>query len=134
MVTCYIGLGSNMGNRKQNIKMAIDKINLIKKTRVTKISSIIQTLPVGGPKQNKFLNAAAEIKTALSARILLYNLQRIEKELGRVRNIKNGPRTIDLDILIFGDKKINACNLVIPHPRMQERGFVLKPLSEIIDI
>lgn len=131
MSNCYIGLGSNLGDRKKNIKSAIGKINQLEKTKVMKISSVIETLPVGGPKQGKFLNAAIEIKTGLSPRELLVCLQRIEYELGRKRAVKNGPRTIDLDILLFDDKKINDEDLIVPHQRIKEREFVLMPLKEV---
>lgn len=131
MPKCYIGIGSNLGQRKKNIELAIDKINRLSETKVAKISSVIETLPVGGPKQGKFLNAAIEIKTGLSPRKLLACLQEIEHGLGRKRVVKNGPRTIDLDILFYGDKKIKEKDLVVPHPRIKERQFVLVPLKEI---
>lgn len=131
MFTCYIGLGSNLGDRKLNIQTAIEKINRIKKTKVTKASSIIETSPVGGPAQDKYLNAAIEIQTDFPPRQLLVNLQNIESELGRVRAIKNGPRTIDLDILFYRDLQINEEDLIVPHPRIKEREFVLNPLREI---
>ncbi len=131
MFVCYIGLGSNLGNRKENIRLAIEKIKELKETTVTKISSLIETDPVGGPAQGKFLNAAIEIQTNLSAPELLRHLQKIESRLGRVRTVKNGPRTIDLDILFYGDKQINQEDLIVPHPRIKEREFVLAPLREI---
>ena len=131
MSACYIGLGSNLGNRQENIRLAIDKINRLKNTKVTKSSSIIETEPAGCPPQGRFLNAVAEIQTSLSAQELLNSLQRIEKELGRVRTVKNGPRTIDLDILLFEGQNINEKDLIIPHPRIKEREFVLAPLREI---
>lgn len=131
MHTCYIGLGSNLGNRQENIRLAIDKINQLKNTKVSKASSIIETEPVGGPCQGKFLNAAIEIQTALSAQELLNNLKNIEAELGRIRATKNGPRTIDLDILVFDNQEIKERDLIVPHPRILEREFVLAPLREI---
>jgi len=120
-----------MGDRNKNIQLAIDMIGRLKETRVTKVSSIIETLPVGGPRQGKFLNAAIEIHTELPPRELLVKLQEIESGLGRVRFEKNGPRTIDLDILFYGDKKINEPGLVVPHPGIKERDFVLIPFKEI---
>jgi len=120
-----------MGNRNKNIQTAIDMIDRLKETRVTKVSSIIETLPVGGPPQGKFMNAAIEIQTGLTPKKLLTNLQEIESELGRLRSEKNGPRTIDLDILFYADKKIKEPDLVVPHPRIKERDFVLIPLKEI---
>jgi len=131
MPICYIGLGSNLGDRDKNIRLALDKINQLKDTKVTKFSSIIETEPVGGPPQAKFLNAAIEIETQFSPRELLTNLQDIEQKLGRVRTVKNGPRTIDLDILFFNNKKINEQDLIVPHPKILEREFVLTPLREI---
>lgn len=131
MFTCYIGLGSNLGDRKTNIMMAIEKIGRLKNTKVTKISSILETEPIGGPPQGRFLNACIEVQTALSPRELLKNLQTIESFLGRVRTVEYGPRTIDLDILLFNDEKIKDKDLTVPHPRILEREFVLKPLKEI---
>lgn len=131
MSICYIGVGSNLGDRQENIRLAIDKINRLKNTKVAKISSIIETEPVGGSPQGRFLNAAIEIQTELSPQQLLNNAQNIENELGRVRTIKNGPRTIDLDILLFDNQKIREKDLIVPHPKILEREFVLVPLREI---
>ena len=100
-------------------------------TRVTKISKMIQTQPEGGLQQGLYLNCVIEIQTNLSPHLLLRRLQKIEADLGRVHIIKNGPRNIDLDILLFGDVKINEDSLCIPHPRMFNRDFVKKPLEEI---
>lgn len=131
MVTCYIGLGSNLGDRRKNLELAIDKINRLESTEVTKISSIIETEPVGGPPQGRFLNACIEILTGLSARELLRGLQGIESQLGRQRRVKYAPRTIDLDILLFGNAKIEEKDLSVPHPEILKRDFVLTPLKEI---
>ncbi len=131
MPVSYIGIGSNLGDREKNIRTAIDKVNRLKDTRVSKVSSLIETAAVGGPVQGKFLNAAMEIETELAPRDLLSGLLEIESELGRQRLEKNGPRTIDLDILLYADDKINEEGLVVPHPRMLERDFVLIPLREI---
>lgn len=131
MTISYIGLGSNLGQRRRNIILAIKAIGAIKDTQVTKASTIIETAPVGGPPQGNFLNAAIEISTGISCRQLLTQLQNIEAKLGRVRNVKNQPRTIDLDILLFGDQVIREEGLVVPHPRMKSRDFVLIPLKEI---
>ncbi len=122
-----------MGNRKKNIGQAIRKINLLKDTKVLKQSSIVETDPVGGPRnQPKFLNASLKISTILSPLKLLKKLKIIEKEMGRVKSVRNGPRVIDLDILLYGDKVISKKNLIVPHPRMFARDFVVKPLTEII--
>ncbi|MDD5568632.1 MAG: 2-amino-4-hydroxy-6-hydroxymethyldihydropteridine diphosphokinase [Candidatus Omnitrophica bacterium] len=133
MVICYLSLGSNLGNRRKNIGQAIRKINLLKDTKVLKHSSIIETDPVGGPRnQPKFLNASLKISTLLSPLKLLKKIKIIEKEMGRVKSMRNGPRVIDLDILLYGDKIIREKNLIVPHPRMFVRDFVIKPLAEVI--
>ena len=133
MVTCYLGIGSNLGDRQKNIKLAIKKIKALKDTNVLKASKIIESKPMGGPAgQSKFLNGALKIKTRLPPLILLKKLKKIEKDLGRTKTVRDGPRIIDLDILVYGDKLINRKGLKIPHPKMFEREFVLKPLREII--
>jgi 2-amino-4-hydroxy-6-hydroxymethyldihydropteridine diphosphokinase len=132
MPTVYIAFGSNLGNRKQNIQDAITLLKSHQRITVQKISSIIETKPEGGPAQRKFLNGVLKIETNLSVRELLEVLQNIEIDLGRKKTIKNGPRTIDLDIIFYGDKTVNEPDLVIPHPRWQDREFVKKPISEIM--
>ncbi len=131
MVTCYIAAGSNLGDRKFYIESAIKKIQILPNTKVKKVSSIIETAPQGGPAQGPYLNAVLEIETGLSPYQLLRELQQIESGLGRVRVVVNGPRTIDLDILFYGDLYMQEEALCIPHPRMQERDFVMFPLKEI---
>ena len=131
MLTCYIGLGSNLGDRQYYINTAIRKTRLLMNTRVIKISKIIETLPDGNPLQGPYLNCVIKIQTTLSPYELLKRLKIIEADLGRVRTIKNGPRNIDLDILLYGDVRINEDSLCIPHPRMFQREFVMKPLEEI---
>ncbi len=131
MVTCYIGLGSNLGDRQYYINTAIRKIRLLMDTRVTRISKIIETHALGGPPQGPYLNCVIEIQTTLSPYELLKRLQRIETVLGRVRTVKNGPRNIDLDILLYGDAQIKEDSLCIPHPRMSQREFVMEPLKDI---
>jgi len=133
MVICYLGIGSNLGNRRKNIKTAVKEINDLKDTKVVRLSKIIETKPVGGPLgQANFLNAALKIATNLSAFTLLKELKMIETKLGRNKQVRWGPRTIDLDILFYSDKVINRKNLKVPHPRISEREFVIKPLLEII--
>ena len=129
--TVFIALCTNIGNRKQNLQAALEKI--AEATKITKESSIYETNPVGYKEQGKFLNMAIEIETELSPVELMTALHEIEHKMGRNRDtgIKNGPRIIDLDILLYGNEKIDKPNLKIPHPRMHEREFVLKPLSEI---
>jgi len=130
LAVVYIALGSNLGNRQENIQSAIA---LIRKNAVTvkKVSTVIETDPVGGPPQGKYLNAVIECQTSLTASQLLKTLQSIEQKLGRERTLKNGPRTIDLDILLYDNLKVSTDELTIPHPRMFKREFVMKPLKEI---
>ncbi len=130
---CYIGIGSNLGDREKYIENAIEKLKNIEGVEVKRVSNIHETEPVGGPRQGKYLNAAIEIETGLKPRELLAKLQDIEKQLGRKRTVKNAPRTIDLDILLYGDNKIDEPDLKIPHPGMREREFVMKPLKEIYE-
>ncbi len=133
MEVCYLGIGSNLGNRSKNILSAIKKLGFLKQTKVIKVSNLFVTDPVGGPaNQGKFLNAALKIKTSLPPLVFLKKLKIIEWELGRKRRVLNGPRTIDLDILFYGERVIKTKVLTVPHPRLFFRKFVLEPLSEII--
>lgn len=131
MVTCYIGIGSNLGKRREYIDSAIKELRRSKFIKVNRISSIYETEPASIIPQDKFLNGVLEIETTLSPKDLLGELNKIEKKLGRVRVVKEGPRTIDLDILYYGDERIEEKGLVIPHPKIQEREFVLKGLREL---
>jgi len=131
MVLCYIGIGSNLGDRQYYIDAAVRKMRMLPGTKVRKVSCSLETLPQGGPVQGPYLNAVAEIETGLDPYHLLRELQNIETGLGRVRTVVNGPRTIDLDILTYGDTCITEEALCIPHPRILEREFVLAPLREI---
>ena len=131
MVTCYIALGSNLGDRRSYIESAIRKIRTLNETKVKKVSSVIETDPQGGPPQGPYLNAVLEAQTNLTPYQLLLELRKIESLLGRVRQVVKGPRTIDLDILTYEDICLNETALCIPHPRMLERDFVLVPLKEI---
>lgn len=130
MAVVYLAFGSNMGNREKNID---DALQLLQENyvHVEKRSQLIETNPMGGPPQGLFLNATAKVHTDLSPLELLKLLQRIEKQLGRVKTVVNGPRTIDIDILLYENQNISTPELTIPHPRMKERDFVLKPLKEI---
>jgi len=130
-VTAYIGLGSNMGDREEGLNHAVELLGKTEGIEVTAVSSYYNTAPVGYIEQPDFLNAAAEIKTALPPNGLLQVCMSIEKELKRERVMRWGPRTIDLDILLYGDRIISGEHLTVPHPRMHERNFVLKPLNEI---
>lgn len=125
----YLGLGSNLGNREENLEKAISEIS--KFAKVVLKSSVYESEPVGYANQEDFLNMVIEIESELAPRELLSKLLQAESNLGRVRTIKNGPRTIDIDILLYGNLALNEDNLIIPHPRMNERNFVLIPLGEI---
>lgn len=129
----FIGLGSNIGDREKHIFDAIKHISSIPDTEVIRMSNIYETEPVGYTEQDRFLNMAVCIVTELEPLELLERLQHIENLLGRQRTVRWGPRTIDLDILLYEDLCLELPQLVIPHPRMFERAFVLIPLSEILD-
>ena len=132
-MVCYLGIGSNLGNRKRNIKLALQKIQALKETKILKTSPIIETSPVGGPaSQGKFLNAVTKINTGLKPLVLLRKLKAIEKQLGRKKTVRFGPRIIDLDILLYGNQIIQRKELKLPHPRMFDREFVIRPLLEVI--
>lgn len=130
MPRAFIGLGSNLGDREGNCRTAVDLLCQAG-VKVTKTSSFYETEPWGRTGQPKFINQAIEVETPLDPRALLGVLQRIETEMGRVRTERWGPRTIDLDILLYDGLVLDEPDLAIPHPRMQERGFVLDPLAEI---
>jgi 2-amino-4-hydroxy-6-hydroxymethyldihydropteridine diphosphokinase len=128
----YIALGSNLGNRELNLLQAVAEVGRLPESRVTALSSFYETSPVGNINQDAFYNAVLRLSTLLDARSLLAHLLRIEDEnFKRVRTIHQGPRRIDLDLLLYGDLTINEENLVVPHPRLAERRFVLQPLCEI---
>ncbi len=132
--TAYISLGSNLGDRADNLLSALKLLNAADGIEVGKISQFFQTDPEGGPTgQDKYYNAAAMIETTLAPHELLSELHRIERELGRRRENepRHGSRTCDLDILLFGQEVIETDELTIPHPRMHERLFVLRPLASI---
>ena len=124
-----IALGSNLGNRELNIDSAISE--LAKIIEITHLSTNHETNPVGGPEQPKYLNAVAIAESHLDPRELLIAMLEIENKLGRKRDIHWGPRTIDLDLIIFGNEVIDSEVLVLPHPRAHERKFVLEPWLEI---
>jgi len=126
----FLGLGSNLGDREAALEGALLRL-AAGGFRVTRRSSLWLTEPVGGPPQGWFLNAVAQGETALRPEALLEACLATERELGRVRAERNGPRTIDVDILFFGDERRSSPGLVIPHPRLHERRFVLAPLAEI---
>ncbi len=127
----YLGIGTNIGDRMKNLQDSIDALNLLPMTSVTAVSNIYETDPVGYDNQDDFLNIVVEVETDFNADNLLGACLGIESGLGRVRTIKNGPRIIDIDLLLFGDEVKNSKTLTLPHPRMTERNFVLKPLLDI---
>ena len=126
----YLGLGSNVGERERNLQTAVERLQS-NELRVTRLSSVYETEPQGMRNQRWFLNLAAEVETDLFPRQLLGRIVRIERELGRRRMIENGPRTIDIDILFFGNAVVRTSELTIPHPRFAERRFVLEPMVEL---
>lgn len=126
-----MGLGSNIGDRTGNVHRACRLIDEISGVRVVRLSSLIETRPVGYEQQPDFINAVIEIEATLSPRELLCEVKRIEREMGREETFRFGPRIIDIDILLFGSRVVDEPGLVIPHPRMHERRFVLEPLAEI---
>lgn len=126
----YISFGSNIGDRKKAIEAALDLINQ-NQMKITKRSKIYETEPYGYTDQPIFLNGAVEVETELNCREVLERLLNIEKEVGRVRKFKWGPRLIDLDIIFFNDEIYDEENLKVPHVDMQNRDFVLKPLNEL---
>jgi 2-amino-4-hydroxy-6-hydroxymethyldihydropteridine diphosphokinase len=130
-IVCYIGIGSNLGNTLQNCKYAIESLSRINGISPIRTSSFYKTEPIGIEKQNYFINAVVEITTTLSARELLQALGEIERNMGRKRETKGGPRIIDLDLLFYGQDVIRETDLVVPHPEIHKRRFVLEPLYEI---
>ena len=128
----YLGLGSNLGNREEQIQNALAALAAHPQIELLRESALFETAPWYVTDQPAFLNGAAEIGTTLSHFELLHVLQTIEAQQKRERDVINGPRTIDLDLLLFGDLQIETEALVLPHPRMHERPFVLVPLVELI--
>ena len=135
MVTAYIALGANLGNATQTIRQAVIAVAALDQCRVKKTSSLYQTAPLetlpGRAQGGDYINAVIEVETGLPAPMLLQYLQQIELASGRERPYINSPRTLDLDLLLYGDAQINAPQLTVPHPRMWQRAFVLVPLAEI---
>ena len=129
--TAYIGVGSNLGDRKKAIEDACALLCSSQEVRFIQSAPIYETEPIGGSPQKLYLNTVWEIETALGAKKLLELLLKIETNLGRKRKERNEPRTIDLDLLFFGGCVIQEAGLVVPHPRLHERWFVLKPLWDL---
>ena len=129
-VSAYLALGSNLGDRLETLQRAVELMDARLRIQVVRSSRVYETEPLG-PPQPAYLNAVVEVLTDLEPRELLKETQAVEDELGRVRGERWGPRTIDVDVLTFDEREIDEPELVVPHPRMHERGFVLVPLGEL---
>jgi len=128
-VTVYLGLGSNLGDRKKNLDEGLELLG--QRVKLGKVSSTYDTAPVGNTQQPRFLNLVCQIETSLAPMELLTLTKGIEAKLGRIPGGRNTPRPLDIDILFYGDQVMETPKLIIPHPRLAERGFVLVPLAEI---
>ena len=131
MTIAYVGIGSNLDDPRAQVLRAFEELDELPHTRLVKKSSLYRSAPVGHAAQPDFVNAVAQLETALPAEGLLAELHAIEARHGRRRSFANAPRTLDLDILLYGELALARQDLTIPHPRMHERAFVLKPLLEI---
>jgi 2-amino-4-hydroxy-6-hydroxymethyldihydropteridine diphosphokinase len=130
-VPAYIGVGSNLGDSQARVRTAFESLERMRNTRFIAKSRLYRTRPFGPVEQGDFINAVAGVLTQLSAQELLTEIRNIETRAGRVRSERWGPRTLDLDLLVFGDERIDTAELVVPHPGIAERGFVLAPLMDI---
>ncbi|MFO0553670.1 MAG: 2-amino-4-hydroxy-6-hydroxymethyldihydropteridine diphosphokinase [Polyangiaceae bacterium] len=126
-----VGLGSNIGDRRKNLELAVERLRVIDDLHVAEVSEFYETSPEGGPQQDPYFNGAVLLLTAMDGAELLAHLQRIEAELGRVRTVANAPRTIDLDILWIEGENLALPNLVVPHPRLKSRPFMMRPLLDL---
>ncbi|HWA39770.1 MAG TPA: 2-amino-4-hydroxy-6-hydroxymethyldihydropteridine diphosphokinase [Burkholderiales bacterium] len=131
MTVAYVGLGSNLEDPARQVQTALQELDRLPDTRLVRQSSLYRTKPVGYADQPDFINAVAQIETGLAAERLLDELQAIEARHGRERSFPNAPRTLDLDLLLYGNLVLRTGRLTLPHPRMKERAFVLDPLREI---
>lgn len=131
MNLAYLSLGSNIGDRFDYLRSSVQLLNDSEGIQVKRVSSVYETDPVGYVDQAAFLNIVVELKTFLSPHDLLKRCNEIEEENGRIRELRWGPRTVDLDILLYNEENVKTEDLIIPHPRMMERGFVLIPLVEL---
>lgn len=131
MTTAYVGLGSNLEDPVRQVETALEELDRLPHTRVVRRSSLYRTAPVGYADQPDFINAVARLETGLPADRLLDELQALEQRHGRTRSFPNAPRTLDLDLLLYGRLVLRTERLTVPHPRMKERAFVLEPLREI---
>jgi 2-amino-4-hydroxy-6-hydroxymethyldihydropteridine diphosphokinase len=130
-VFAFLGLGSNVGDRLAHLQHGVDRLEGERRIRVDAVSSIYETAPVGGPPQDPYLNMALRVATTSSPHGLLRACQRAERAAGRVRTVPWGPRTLDVDVLLYADRRIATRRLVVPHPRLVERPFALIPLIEV---
>ncbi|MEC5397263.1 2-amino-4-hydroxy-6-hydroxymethyldihydropteridine diphosphokinase [Uliginosibacterium sp. H1] len=131
MVRAYIGLGANLGDARRALLDAAAELNHLPETEVVAVSSLYRTAPVGYAHQPDFINGVAAVDTQLGPRALLDALLQLEQDWGRERSFRNAPRTLDLDVLLYGDQTVDEAGLHVPHPRLHERAFVLVPLAEI---
>ncbi|MBC2171336.1 2-amino-4-hydroxy-6-hydroxymethyldihydropteridine diphosphokinase [Listeria booriae] len=131
MPNAYLSIGTNIGNRQENLENALKSLNQTENIKITHVSSVYETDPVGFEDQDAFLNIAVALETTLDQETLLQTGLNIETELGRVRLVRWGPRLIDIDLLLYDDIKQQSPTLELPHPRMTERAFVMIPLQEI---
>jgi len=131
MTKVYAGLGSNLGNKRENIIKAIDRLDACEGICVKEKSDFYNTAPVGGPLQPDYVNCVIGMETEIEPQVLLEEFKKIEIGLGRKPGVRWGPRVVDLDILLYGNRIVDEHNLKIPHERMHERAFVLEPLCEI---
>ena len=131
MATAFVGIGSNLGDRETHLRSAIDLLAAEEGIEIVAVSRLRETEPVGPVEQGPFLNGAVQVSTDLPPRQLLERLLDVEQRLGRVRDVRFGPRTIDLDLLVYGDETADEPGLALPHPRLHERRFALEPLAEL---
>lgn len=131
MVRCYIGIGSNLGDKEENIKQALSLLARDKRLKLIRLAPLYKTEPMGFIDQDWFINTVLEVETHLGPKVLLHLLQDVEDRMGRARTIHWGPRMIDLDILWYGGKSVNEPDLIIPHLEMLRRAFVIVPLADL---
>lgn len=131
MTVAYVGLGANINDPRQQVRTALDELAQLPQSQLTARSSLYRSAPLGHAEQPEYVNAVARLETSLAAAELWQALQRIERAHGRERSFRNAPRTLDLDLLLYGEARIESPALRVPHPRMHERAFVLAPLLEI---
>lgn len=130
-VFAFLGLGSNVGDRLAHLQMGVDTLGAERRLRIDAVSSVYETAPVGGPPQDPYLNVALRVATTAAPHALLRACHRAEQAAGRVRTVRWGPRTLDVDVLLYADRAIATRRLVVPHPRLTERAFALIPLIEV---